>query len=102
MANTAKKQQVDGGRFVGTTWQDLLDLETVEVPDYLRVQSNPDMGDEDLAVDRYVSQEFFDKEKEEMWPKVWQMACREEDIPESGDHFVYWIIQRSVIVTRTP
>ena len=66
MANTAKKQQGDGGRFVGTTWQDLLDLETVEVPDYLRVQSNPDMGDEALAVDRYVSQEFFDKEKEEM------------------------------------
>ena len=82
MANTERKQQGDGGRFVGTTWQDLLDLETVEVPDYLRVQSNPDMGDEDLSVDRYISQEFFNKEKEEMWPQVWQMACREEDIPE--------------------
>ena len=39
------------------------------------------MGDEDLSVDRYISQEFFNREKEEMWPHVWQMACREEDIP---------------------
>ena len=42
MANTDEKQQ-DGGRFVGTTWQDLLDLETVDVPEYLRIQNNPDM-----------------------------------------------------------
>ena len=102
MANTDEKQQGDGGRFVGTTWQDLLDLETVDVPEYLRIQNNPDMGDEDLSVDRYISQEFFNKEKEEMWPRVWQMACREEEIPEPGDHHVYWIIDRSVIVTRTP
>ena len=102
MANAEQKQQGDGGRFVGTTWQDLLDLETVDVPEYLRIQNNPDMGDEDLSVDRYISQEFFNKEKEEMWPRVWQMACREEEIPEPGDHHVYWIIDRSVIVTRTP
>jgi phenylpropionate dioxygenase-like ring-hydroxylating dioxygenase large terminal subunit len=102
MANAEQKTQGDGGRFVGTTWQDLLDLETVTVPEYLRVQSNPYMGDEDLSVDRYVSPEFFKEEKEKLWPKTWQMACREEDIPESGDHFVYWVIDRSVIVTRTP
>ena len=30
MANAEQKQQGDGGRFVGTTWQDLLDLETVD------------------------------------------------------------------------
>ena len=50
MANAEQKQQGDGGRFVGTTWQDLLDLETVDVPEYLRIQNNPDMGDEDLSV----------------------------------------------------
>ena len=49
MANAEQKTQGDGGRFVGTTWQDLLDLETVEVPEYLRVKSNPYMGDEDLS-----------------------------------------------------
>ena len=46
---TRTKATGDGGRFVGTTWQDLLDLETVDVPEYLRIQNNPDMGDEDLS-----------------------------------------------------
>ncbi len=30
MAHAEQKRQGDGGRFVGTTWQDLLDLETVD------------------------------------------------------------------------
>jgi len=50
------KKQGDGGRFKGTTFQDLLDQETVEVPEFLRLQSNPPLGDEDLSVDRYISQ----------------------------------------------
>ena len=101
MNKQADKLQGDGGRFEGTTFQDLLDLENVDVPEFLRTKSNPYLGDEDLPVERYISQEFFDLEKEKLWPKVWQMVCREEDIPEAGDHFVYDIIDRSVIVTRT-
>ena len=96
------KKQGDGGRFKGTTFQDLLDLENVEVPEYLRIKSNPHLGDEDLSVDRYISQEFFDRERDHMWSRVWQMVCREEDIAEPGDHHVYNIIDSSVIVTRTP
>ena len=34
--------------------------------------------------ERYVSQEFFDLEMEKLWPQVWQMACREEEIPRVG------------------
>ncbi|EED36660.1 rieske (2Fe-2S) domain protein [Luminiphilus syltensis NOR5-1B] len=101
MNNATKKLQGDGGRFEGTTWQDLLDKETVEVPDFLREKSNPYLGDEDLSVDRYISKDFFDLEKEKLWSKVWQMVCREEDLPESGDHVVYDIIDQSVIVVRT-
>lgn len=101
MNKPADKLQGDGGRFEGTTFQDLLDREKVDVPDFLRVKSNPYMGDEDLSVDRYISREWFDKEKEKLWPKVWQMVCREEDIPNAGDHHVYNIIDQSVIVTRT-
>lgn len=96
------KLQGDGGRFEGTTWQDLLDVEQVDVPDYLRIKSNPYLGDEDLPVDRYISQSFFNLEKDKMWPKVWQMVCREEEIPEPGDHYVYKIIDKNVLVTRTP
>lgn len=102
MDDNSDKCQGDGGRFEGTTWQDLLDQETVEVPEFLRIKSNPYLGDEDLSVDRYIGREFFQQEKEKVWSKVWQMVCREEDIPEPGDHHVYQIIDRSVIVTRTP
>ncbi len=101
MDNNDERLQGDGGRFSGTTWQDLLDLETVEVPDYLRIKSNPYLGDEDLSVERYIGKEFFEAERDKMWNRVWQMACREEDIPEAGDHHLYQIIDRSVIVTRT-
>jgi phenylpropionate dioxygenase-like ring-hydroxylating dioxygenase large terminal subunit len=102
MNKPENKLQGDGGRFEGTTFQDLLELENVDVPDFLRMKSNPYMGDDDLPVERYIGQAFFEQEKEKLWSRVWQMACREEDIPEPGDHFVYNILDRSVLVTRTP
>ena len=73
MNKAEDKKQGDGGRFKGTTFQDLLDQEAVEVPEFLRLQSNPHLGDEDLSVDRYISQEFFDLEKDRMWP-IYAMA----------------------------
>lgn len=95
------RQQGDEVRCEGQSFQDLLDLEDVTVPDYLRENTCAFMGDDDLPVERYISKEFHDLEKEKMWSKVWQMACREEDIPEVGDHHVYNILDRSVIVVRS-
>jgi phenylpropionate dioxygenase-like ring-hydroxylating dioxygenase large terminal subunit len=96
-----KRQQGDDRRCPGTSYQDLLDLETVAVPPYLRENTCDHMGDEDLEVSRYISREFHDLEKKKVWPKVWQMACREEDIPEVGDTHVYEVIDESVIITRS-
>lgn len=95
------RKQGGDNRCEGVSFQDLLDLEEVPVPDYLRQESNPYLGDEDISVDRYISQEFNDLEKDRLWPRVWQMVCREEDIPEAGDHQVYEIFSQSVIVVRT-
>ncbi len=36
-----------------------------------------------------------------MWPRVWQMVCREEDITEVGDHIVYEIGDWSFLVMRS-
>ena len=46
------------------------------------------MGDEQLESrsSRYTSPEFHRLEVETIWKRAWQMACREEDIPETGDH----------------
>ena len=37
---------------------------------------------------------------EQLWPRVWQMACRLEEIPEPGDFVEYEILDQSVIVLR--
>ena len=50
--------------------------------------------------ERYLSQEYHDREVEKMWRKVWQMACREEDIPNVGDTIVYDIADDSIVVVR--
>lgn len=34
---------------------------------------------------RYTSRDFFDKEFESMWTKVWLLLGRESEIPEPGD-----------------
>lgn len=88
-------------KFVGPTVQDLLDQETVEVPWVLRQEEFTNLGDETISPDRYTSQEFFDREVEHLWPKVWQLACLEQDIPAVGDSIVYDIVNWSFIVVRT-
>ena len=50
---------------------------------------------------RYYDQAFYELEAEQLWPRVWQMACRLEEIPEPGDYVTYEILDQSVIVLRT-
>lgn len=49
---------------------------------------------------RYYDPEFFALENEKLWPRVWQMACRLEEIPKRGDFVEYEILDQSVIVVR--
>ena len=50
----------------------------------------------------YISKEFAEREKERLWPRVWQMACREEEIPNAGDFYTYDIADESIAVVRKP
>ncbi|MGH9895495.1 MAG: aromatic ring-hydroxylating oxygenase subunit alpha, partial [bacterium] len=50
--------------------------------------------------ERYSDRRFFELEREELWPYVWQMACRLEEIPEPGDFVEYEICDQSVLVVR--
>ncbi len=36
-----------------------------------------------------------------LWPRVWQMACRLEEIPQPHDFVEYQILDQSVVVVRT-
>jgi nitrite reductase/ring-hydroxylating ferredoxin subunit len=50
---------------------------------------------------RYYDEEFYRLECERLWPNVWQMACRLEQIPNVGDWIEYSNVGKSVIVVRT-
>ena len=56
---------------------------------------------ERIPTQRYYDEEFYKLEAEKLWPHVWQMACRLEQIPEVGDWIEYSNLGKSVIVVRT-
>lgn len=91
----------DGARSHGISYQELLDRDTRPVPDVLRWQSARDLPSVRVPISRYTSQEFHDLEVERVWKKVWQMACREEELVQVGDHVVYDIADLSVLVVRS-
>ena len=51
--------------------------------------------------ERYFDPDFYRLEAELLWSRVWQMACRLEEIPEPGDFVEYEILDQSIIVVRT-
>lgn len=81
-------------------YQDILDLDSHEVPDILRECAPGDMPIKPISASRYTSQEFFDREVEKVWRKTWQFACREEEIPNPGDTYVFDLIDFSVLIVR--
>jgi phenylpropionate dioxygenase-like ring-hydroxylating dioxygenase large terminal subunit len=56
---------------------------------------------ERIASRRYYDEEFYRRECEQLWPHVWQMACRLEQISNVGDWVEYSNLGKSVIVVRT-
>jgi nitrite reductase/ring-hydroxylating ferredoxin subunit len=50
--------------------------------------------------ERYFDRGFYEMEKEKLWPHVWQMACRLEEIPDPGDFVEYEICGQSILVVR--
>lgn len=49
---------------------------------------------------RYYSPQFYGLEEQRLWPRVWQMACRLEEIPHVGDFTEYRICDESVLIVR--
>lgn len=48
----------------------------------------------------YISRDYVQLEKERLWPRTWQVACREEEIPAPGDFVTYNIADESISVVR--
>lgn len=51
--------------------------------------------------ERYLSPAFAALELERLWLRVWQVACREEELAAPGDFVEYEIGDQSILVVRT-
>ena len=80
--------------------EELLRQDSRPVPAPLLEHRPSTLGTVDVANVVYTSPEIHDQEVEKLWKKVWQWACRLEEIPNVGDHVVYDVAHLSVIVVR--
>ncbi len=53
-----------------------------------------------IPKDRYTSRAFVDLEMDRLWSRVWQVACREEEVAAPGDFVEYMIGDQSILVVR--
>jgi len=82
-------------------YQQILDSDTRPPPAVLRERSEPDLGVGEIPVEHYTDPEFFKAQIKKVWMRTWQMACREEEIPNVGDFHVYEVVGKSLIIVRT-
>ncbi|MDG2028803.1 MAG: aromatic ring-hydroxylating dioxygenase subunit alpha [Acidimicrobiales bacterium] len=58
------------------------------------------LGEWTIPKGRYLDPEFLALENERLFPNVWQMACRQEELPEPGSFYEYTIGRQSILVVR--
>lgn len=55
-----------------------------------------------ISDESYLAPAFLRQEKAGLWNRVWQVACREEEIPKPGDYIVYDVADETIVVVRRP
>jgi nitrite reductase/ring-hydroxylating ferredoxin subunit len=88
-------------RHPAESYEDVLDRDTRPVPAFLRQQPRWDEGSDSIPASRFYDPDYFRKEVQHVWMRVWQWACREEDLATVGDYRLYEIARKSLIVVRT-
>ena len=83
-----------------TSLQELLDQDTHPVPAVLRADAQTDLGTGGVDRTRYTDPAFHRLELDRVWSRVWQVACREEQIAEPGQVVVYDVGDLSLLVLR--
>ena len=62
----------------------------------------PELGTGPIPIEPYISRAYFEKEREQIFRKVWLNIGRIEQIPRPGDHFVtdLEVCKTSILVVR--
>lgn len=83
-----------------TFYNRVADQDSRPVPAILR-EDRPYQGDSyEVPIERFISKEYHNLEVEKLWKRVWQVACRVEEIPEVGDIYVYEVASLQYIIVR--
>jgi nitrite reductase/ring-hydroxylating ferredoxin subunit len=53
-----------------------------------------------VPTDRYHCRDYNERERDNLWMRVWQIAGRAEEIPESGDFMAYRLFDQSYVLVR--
>ncbi|MPQ96518.1 Rieske 2Fe-2S domain-containing protein [Modestobacter sp. I12A-02628] len=88
-------------RTAGLSWYDLVGEDEHPPAEHLRRRHPYTARTQHVPVERYTSRAWHEAERRHLWRRVWQMACREEHLPEVGSYVVYDIAGDSYLVTRT-
>jgi phenylpropionate dioxygenase-like ring-hydroxylating dioxygenase large terminal subunit len=87
-------------RCPGLSTRDIVMADAAAPPSAFMADHYAYLGSGDVSYDAYLSPEYAAREEERMWPEVWQMACRLEQIPKPKDFIVYDIADTSILVVR--
>jgi phenylpropionate dioxygenase-like ring-hydroxylating dioxygenase large terminal subunit len=88
---------------VSASARDFVQEDVVNKP----VTIKPNITVEDLTealtygAEAFISPEYARAEAERLWPRVWQVAGRVEEIPEVGSFITYDILNDSILIVRT-
>lgn len=94
----AEAQQLNSA---GISYQELIAQDVVPPPRTLTLENRYEGGPLTVPVNRYRDRAYHEQEMRDLWPKVWQMACRMEEIPAVGDYVIYDIGKFSILVVNT-
>jgi len=65
----------------------------------INYSNNKEVRVDFVPKDDYLSRDFLKEEEKFLWSRVWQVACREEELKNIGDYVTYDILNESIIVT---
>ncbi len=55
-----------------------------------------------VPVNDYISKEFLSLENERLWPRVWLMACRVEELDMPGSYVTFDVVKDTILLVRQP
>ena len=82
-------------RHPSESYDDILERDSVGAPDHLRQHPRWDEGTDAIPIERYYDPASSPRKSNTCGSKVWQWACREEDIPNVGDYHIYENVGKS-------